>query len=88
LDFKQSFSDISNRVSKAALEAGLITDPQVEVLSKSESDKTLPGGSVFFGSNAVGTSRRAKELFGWTPTGEGLEDEIPRALAEEASRRG
>lgn len=88
INLKQSFAEISDRVSHAGLDKGFIQDPQVEVLSKSESDKVLPGGSVFFGSNARGHSRRATELFGWRPVEEGLDKEVPRALEEEFSRRG
>lgn len=84
----QSFAEISDRVSRAAREKGLIQSAEVEELSKAESDKVLPGGSVFFGSNARGNARRATALFGWKPTEESLEAEIPRAVAEEASRRG
>ena len=84
----QSFAEISDRVSQAARDQGLIQSMEVEELSNAESDKTLPGGSVFFGSNARGKARRATALFGWKPERESLEDEIPRAVAEEASSKG
>ncbi|KAF4120786.1 Nucleoside-diphosphate-sugar epimerase [Geosmithia morbida] len=82
-----SFAHLSNLVVKAASEKGLIKSTDIQVLSKEESANVLPGGPVFFGSNARGIASRAKELLGWKQTEHGIEEEIPRAVAEEASNR-
>lgn len=79
----KSFAEISDRVSKAANEQRLIKSTEIGELSKAESAETLPGGPVLFGSNARGKSQRAATLLGWKPVQEGLEAEIPRAVADE-----
>lgn len=67
---------------------GWIQSTEVEELSKEDSDRLLPGGSVFFGSNARGMGGRARSLLGWTPVGPGFDEEIPRAVEEEARALG
>ncbi|KAF4949163.1 hypothetical protein FGADI_9079 [Fusarium gaditjirri] len=79
-----TWADISDRVAKAAKDQGLIDTLDVEELYKPEVDTALPAGSVFFGSNARSKPRRATEVLGWKPKETGLDEEIPRAVAEEA----
>uniref|UniRef100_A0A0D2XBR5 NAD-dependent epimerase/dehydratase domain-containing protein n=1 Tax=Fusarium oxysporum (strain Fo5176) TaxID=660025 RepID=A0A0D2XBR5_FUSOF len=82
-----TWADISDRVAKAAKDQGLIDTLEVEELYKPEVDTALPAGSVFFGSNARSKPRRATEVLGWKPSETGLDEEIPRAVAEEAESR-
>ncbi|KAF5984642.1 hypothetical protein FCOIX_2531 [Fusarium coicis] len=82
-----TWADISDRVAKAAKDQGLIDTLEVEELYKPEVDTALPAGSVFFGSNARSKPRRATEVLGWKPKETGLDEEIPRAVAEEAEAR-
>ncbi|SCN66081.1 related to nucleoside-diphosphate-sugar epimerase [Fusarium fujikuroi] len=82
-----TWADISDRVAKAAKDQGLIDTLDVEELYKPEVDTALPAGSVFFGSNARSKPRRATEVLGWEPKETGLDEEIPRAVAEEAEAR-
>ncbi|SCV33508.1 related to nucleoside-diphosphate-sugar epimerase [Fusarium fujikuroi] len=82
-----TWADISDRVAKAAKDQGLIDTLDVEELYKPEVDTALPAGSVFFGSNARSKPRRATEVLGWEPKETGLDQEIPRAVAEEAEAR-
>ncbi|KAF4462619.1 nucleoside-diphosphate-sugar epimerase [Fusarium albosuccineum] len=82
-----SWADISDRVAQAAKDQGLVKTTEVDELHKPDADTLLPHGSVLFGTNARSKARRAAELLGWKPTGESIEDEIPRAVAEEAARR-
>ena len=83
--FQQSFGEISDRVAEAAAQQGLIeAGGSTEELDKAEADVALPHGSILFGTNARSRARRAREVLGWEPREEGLEAEIPRAVAEEA----
>ncbi|KAF5653379.1 nucleoside diphosphate sugar epimerase [Fusarium sp. NRRL 25303] len=82
-----TWADISDRVAKAAKDQGLIDTLDVEELYKPEVDTALPAGSVFFGSNARSKPSRATEVLGWKPKETGLDEEIPRAVAEEAEAR-
>ncbi|KAL6405077.1 hypothetical protein AUP68_11920 [Ilyonectria robusta] len=76
------------RIAREAHNKGYISTVEVESVYKPEMDSLLPAAAVLFGSNARSKARRGAELLGWTPTGESLEAEIPRALAEEATRLG
>ncbi|KAM0417429.1 hypothetical protein ACHAPT_012578 [Fusarium lateritium] len=82
-----SWADISDRVAQAAKDQGLLETTEVEELHKPDADTVLPHGSVLFGTNARSKARRGAELLGWKPTEEGIEVEIPRAVAEEAAKR-
>lgn len=66
---------------------GWISNTEIEKLSGDEFDKLLPHGSVLYGTNARGKSRRGVELLGWNPQygSHGLEDEITRAVEQEAA---
>lgn len=79
----KSFSDISSRVAAAAKEQGAIPNSDVAELAKDEYDAHLPHGKVLFGTNARGAATRARKLLGWEPREVSLEDDIPRATAEE-----
>ncbi|KAF4974551.1 hypothetical protein FZEAL_8575 [Fusarium zealandicum] len=81
------FAEISDRVAWAAKERGLIDTPEIEEITKPELMTGLPGGPVFFGSNARSKARRAVELLDWKQVGESLADEIPRVVEEEAKSR-
>lgn len=83
-----SWLEISQRIAREAHSKGYISNVEVESVYKPEMDSLLPAAAVLFGSNARSKARRGAELLGWTPTGESLEAEIPRALAEEATRLG
>ncbi|KAM5358599.1 hypothetical protein ACJZ2D_015144 [Fusarium nematophilum] len=82
-----NWAEISERVAQAAKEQGLLESTEVEELHRPDADTVLPHGSVLFGTNARSRARRAAELLGWKPTGESIEAEIPRAVAEEASKQ-
>ncbi|KAE8142466.1 NAD(P)-binding protein [Aspergillus pseudotamarii] len=83
---KMPFGDISQRVSSFAAEQGFIKDPTVKSIDASAADKLTAHGAVLWGTNAQYTAARARELLGWQPQGPSLEEEIPRAVQEEASQ--
>ncbi|RYP44542.1 hypothetical protein DL768_008991 [Monosporascus sp. mg162] len=84
---EMSFAELSERISRAALEQKLINSEQIEALEPSSADTVLPYATVFYGTNARGKARRASELLGWNPHEEPLETDVPIAVAEEAKRR-
>ncbi|KAJ2993721.1 hypothetical protein NUW58_g77 [Xylaria curta] len=80
------FGEISQRVQDAAITHGHVApNAEIEVLTGSVIDSTLPAGSVFYGSNARGQANRAMELLKWQPKEGSLEEEIERAVIEEAA---
>ncbi|TQN64941.1 Betaine aldehyde dehydrogenase, partial [Colletotrichum shisoi] len=77
------FGEISNLVAAAAADQGLIPTSEVDAVGPDEANSLLPHGAVLYGTNARSEALRGKEVLGWAPAGESLEDEIPRAVAEE-----
>ncbi|KAH8895669.1 NAD(P)-binding protein [Thozetella sp. PMI_491] len=82
------FGEISKRVAAAAVKQGLIPTDDVDQLNAVDSDKLLPHGTVLYGTNARSKARRAKELVGWAPQHETLEEDIPRTVEAEAEQLG
>ncbi|KAK2055035.1 nucleoside-diphosphate-sugar epimerase [Colletotrichum caudatum] len=80
-----SFGEIAEIIATAAAEKGLIPTGEVDVIDPEEADSLLPYGTAIYGTNARSEALRAKEVLGWVPAGEGLENEIPKAVAREAS---
>ncbi|KAL1847236.1 hypothetical protein VTK73DRAFT_10409 [Phialemonium thermophilum] len=87
---EETFGAISHRVAAVAAQKGLIPDgDQVDELLGEEADTWLPHGTVLYGTNARGSAGRARRVLGWVPRHEnGLDDEIPRAVDEEAEALG
>ncbi|EYE91041.1 NAD(P)-binding protein [Aspergillus ruber CBS 135680] len=84
---KLPFGKISKRVSSFAFEQGFIKSPAVQAIDADAADRLIAHGAVLWGTNAQYKATRARELLGWKPSGPSLEEEIPRAILEEASRR-
>lgn len=84
----QSFGEISERVAKTAVDQGFNKSTDLEELGKDAANTVLPAGATFFGTNARSKARRATEFLGWKPSENSLEDEIPRAMKEEADSLG
>ncbi|KAH6871638.1 hypothetical protein B0T10DRAFT_466576 [Thelonectria olida] len=83
-----SFGEISRRIAAAASELNVLQERSIDQLSGQEADDLLPHGSVLYGTNVRGQARRAKKWFGWAPTHEDLEHDIPRTVAREARQLG
>ncbi|KAL0942693.1 nad dependent epimerase dehydratase family protein [Colletotrichum truncatum] len=81
-----SFGEISKLVATAASKKGLIPSDEVEVLGPEEANTVLPHGAVLFGTNARSEALRGKEVVGWAPAGESLQDEIPKAVEREVEK--
>lgn len=84
LILQQTFAEISEKIGHAAREQNLIESEEVEALDPSSADTVIPFSKVFYGTNARGNSRRAKEFLGWEPREESLDAEIPKTVAGEA----
>lgn len=74
-------------MSSFAFEQGFITNPAVQNINTDAADRLTAHGAVLWGTNAQYKAARARESLGWKPLGPSLEEEIPRAVLEEASRR-
>ena len=73
---------------KEAHAQGLIKSADVKVsLSADEANAAMPGGAIFWGTNAVSVGGRARKQLSWQPEHESLEATIPEAVKLEAQRR-
>ncbi|CAH0055155.1 unnamed protein product [Clonostachys solani] len=79
-----SFGEISELVARVAQESKLISSSEVEQITPEEAAKLLPGGSVFFGTNALVKSQRTEKELELKNVEEPITAEIKRALLEEA----
>ncbi|OLN93100.1 hypothetical protein CCHL11_07516 [Colletotrichum chlorophyti] len=79
-----TFGEISELVATEAAKKGLIPTDDVDEIGPEEADSVLPHGTVLYGTNARSEALRGKEVLGWTPTEESLQDEIPRTVVSEA----
>ncbi|KAK2003320.1 hypothetical protein LX36DRAFT_696999 [Colletotrichum falcatum] len=80
-----SFGEIAKLIATAAAEKGLVPTDEVDAIEPEEADSLLPYGTAMYGTNSRSKARRGKEVLCWVPAGESLEDEIPKAVAREAS---
>ncbi|KAK9778666.1 putative NAD-dependent epimerase/dehydratase domain-containing protein [Seiridium cardinale] len=82
-----TFAEISQRILESAKNQSLVKpDAVVEELYGEDASTVIPYGPIMYGTNARGKGRRAEVLLDWKPKEESLDVEIPRAVAEEASR--
>lgn len=87
-DSKEAFGEIGELVAKEAHAQGLIKSADVKVsLNADEANATMPGGAIFWGTNAVSVGQRARKQLSWQPTHESLEASIPESVTIEALRR-
>lgn len=69
-----------------AFQNGFIKSADVQEVDAETADTLTAHGGVLWGTNAQYTASRARELLGWKPAGPSFEEEIPRAVQEEASK--
>ncbi|KJZ72317.1 hypothetical protein HIM_08243 [Hirsutella minnesotensis 3608] len=83
---EMTFQDIVVRIVTEARKLNYIQEDQMEKLDKATIDNLLPFGSALLGTNSRGKGNRATELLNWRPSEQPLEDDIARAVREEADR--
>ncbi|OGM51251.1 hypothetical protein ABOM_000003 [Aspergillus bombycis] len=83
---KMPFGEISRRVAAFAFQNGFTKSTYVQEINAEIADKLTAHGAVLWGSNAQYTASRARELLSWKPAGPSMEEEIPRAVMDEALR--
>lgn len=69
-----------------AFQNGFIKSADVQEIDAETADTLTAHGGVLWGTNAQYTASRARELLGWKPAAPSFEEEIPRAVQEEASK--
>ncbi|MCJ1308035.1 hypothetical protein MMC25_001685 [Agyrium rufum] len=84
------WDDLSRKVASDAHKKGLIDSAEVDPVSTDEADKLHHKGigSRMWGANSRSKSIRARELLGWQPKGETIEEEIPKVVDREARALG
>lgn len=64
---------------------GLIASSTVQEVAPEAADEITAHGAVLLGTNAQTTGDRARQQLGWQPKGTTLDEEIQRAILEEAA---
>lgn len=83
-----TWGDVGKKITKIAFEKKLINSPEVDHLSKEETDKIMGFGSFLWGSNSRASAIRAKKLLGWTPKQKKLADYLGEIVEAEARSLG
>ncbi|KAH8588865.1 hypothetical protein B0O99DRAFT_352155 [Bisporella sp. PMI_857] len=78
--------DIVEQVAEEAKSQGLVHNSDIVSLSAEEADKQIPFAGLFYGTDSRCNGIRARKVLGWKPVGYSIEQEICRAVKEEAVR--
>ncbi|KIW11081.1 hypothetical protein PV08_10380 [Exophiala spinifera] len=82
-----SFGDLCEAVATEAHAQGLIKSATIDrTIDVDEANAAMPGGAIFWGTNAVYKSERAQILLGWKPSAPSLQDTIPEIVRVEAEK--
>ncbi|KAL3420444.1 hypothetical protein PVAG01_08943 [Phlyctema vagabunda] len=75
------WGDVAELLAREAAARGYLSAAETKKMSKDEILDLVGFVSLTWGLNSRGTSKRARKVLGWNPTGKTLEEEIP-ALVE------
>lgn len=78
------WGDVSQWIATDAHKKGLIQDDIVHSMSQEEADKCTGWGSALWGANSRARATRARKLLGWECTAPSLQEDVSRAVDEEA----
>ncbi|EON65639.1 hypothetical protein W97_04878 [Coniosporium apollinis CBS 100218] len=79
---------VAKNIAAAAKKQGLISTDEVVSVSPEEANGLTRWGSALWGANSRAQAIRARKVLGWDPKQISLEEEIPKAVAQEAERMG
>lgn len=82
------WGELARLVAEEAKRQGHVEDAQVKSLSAEEIDSHLDFGSLFYGTDSRCKAIRAREVLGWQPREASIEDEVARAVRDEAQAQG
>lgn len=85
---RQTFGSIATSVAQAAYKQGLVDKVEVATVDAEAGDKLIPHASILLATNARTRATKARDLLGWRPSSESLQDYIGTAVKDEASRLG
>lgn len=80
------WGEVSQWIADEAKKEKLIESSEVKSVTADEAEALAQYGNLLWGANSRSRAKRAKVLFGWKPEGCSLKEDIPRAVAVEASR--
>ncbi|KAI4758999.1 NAD(P)-binding protein [Aureobasidium sp. EXF-3400] len=80
------WGDLSKVVAEAAKQQGLIKEVKSEQMDMETAKKTAGFEAVSWGWNSRGKARRFKELLGWKPQEQSIENEVPTIVKNEHER--
>ncbi|OAA56849.1 NAD(P)-binding domain protein [Cordyceps fumosorosea ARSEF 2679] len=82
---KIPFGEIARKIATVAADKGLIESPAVKEVDAEAAESITAHAAVLLGTNAQTKGDRARTWLGWEPQGPSLEEEIERAVLEEAA---
>lgn len=80
------WGDLSKVVAESAKQQGLLKEVKSEQMDMETAKKTAGFEAVSWGWNSRGKARRFKELLGWKPQEQSIEDEVPTIVKNEHER--
>ena len=82
----KAFGELSRFVAFAAHEQGHIDSADVtKSITADEANGIMPGGAIFWATNAMTVASRERDNLEWRPIARSLHNEVPRAVKIEAS---
>ncbi|WPB05036.1 uncharacterized protein RHO25_009684 [Cercospora beticola] len=82
------WGEVSQLVADEMKKQKFIDNADVRSITAEDAAERTPAGHLLWGANSRARAKRGKELLSWKPEGVSLEDEILRAVEDEARRRG
>ncbi|KAF1987611.1 NAD(P)-binding protein [Aulographum hederae CBS 113979] len=78
------WGDMAKAVAKEVKKQGFIKTDEMDSVSKDEVNEIMPAGIAKWGMNSRCKAIRGRKLFGWTPKGKSLMEELPGIVEGEA----
>ncbi|CAD0106836.1 unnamed protein product [Aureobasidium uvarum] len=80
------WGDLSKVIAESAKQQGLLKEVKTEQMDMETAKKTAGFEAVSWGWNSRGKARRFKEVLGWKPQEQSIEDEVPKIVQNEHER--
>lgn len=82
------WGEMAGKIAQEAHKQGFLKSTDLDSVTFDEADKITSFGGLKWGTNSRGTATRARNLFGWSPTGDSPEKVLPDLVAGEARKLG
>jgi hypothetical protein len=79
---------MAKKIAEETKKQGYISSADLAIYTVEQGDEAAFFGGKKWGYNSRCKAIRARNLFGWKPTGESIESLLPRLVDEEAKKLG